>query len=271
MNPKLPTKEGAEGVGESLNFHDPEIISGLANRGMPRDAPFGYESMEHYYAVQQGRHKGPWTEKHQRMALGDTPGDESEEEVAMRDTWQDDMKEQQKIREMGTGGASAPSPMIPDQIKHPSPSEDDIHRKSADIAFSQLYKMAARFKCNKCGEYNHREYAHEGQNVIFDVCDHCGEMPSDMPPFVKSDSSMLAMLADKWFDEYTCECNAEDDALEGLSEEEVHAQAFSPEGHPRRLKWQKASDWDEDGNYYSKCGHCGVSATLDMQTMEWIH
>jgi hypothetical protein len=38
-NPRLPTEEGAKGVGRALNFHDPEIVSGFSHRGIPRDLP----------------------------------------------------------------------------------------------------------------------------------------------------------------------------------------------------------------------------------------
>lgn len=38
-NPRLPTKQGARGVGQALNFHNPEILSGFSHRGIPRDLP----------------------------------------------------------------------------------------------------------------------------------------------------------------------------------------------------------------------------------------
>lgn len=75
-------------------------------------------------------------------------------------------------------------------------------------------------------------------------------------------------LAEHWHQSNTCDCNAENDALEGLSDDEVREAAWSDRGHPRRLKWQKASELDEKG-YYSRCGHCGGQATLDLETGEW--
>ena len=76
-------------------------------------------------------------------------------------------------------------------------------------------------------------------------------------------------IAEHWHMSDTCECNNEDDALEGLSEEETNEMAFSAGGHPRRLKWPKGSGYVDDGNYYTRCGHCGVGSLLNMKTGEW--
>jgi len=46
-----------------------------------------------------------------------------------------------------------------------------------------VVKMATVWPC-KCGHQNKREFAKPGQQVIFDVCDECGEMPKDMPTFI---------------------------------------------------------------------------------------
>lgn len=59
-NPKKPTEKDADAVIDALDFHKPEVVSANTQRGLPRGAPLGYESMEHYYAVQQGK---PWPPK----------------------------------------------------------------------------------------------------------------------------------------------------------------------------------------------------------------
>jgi len=59
--------------------------------------------------------------------------------------------------------------------------------KSNDRAFLtgwEIAKMATVWPCTNCGHPNRRDFAKPGQQVIFDVCKNCGEMPKDMPTFI---------------------------------------------------------------------------------------
>ena len=87
----------------------------------------------------------------------------------------------------------------------------DEKKASNDRAFHTgwaIAKMATVWPCPNCGHPNRRDFAKPGQQVIHDVCNNCGEMPTDMPTFIDdgTDDLVSQILGDDFNpDEDTCE------------------------------------------------------------------
>jgi hypothetical protein len=144
MNPRLPKEGSLDGV-LSRNPDPPTM-----NAGMPRDP----DLLDRLKAMQmRDKLMGMGPEKMRTMLgdnhegdykhLFDTETNPHAFRHGIQDAGRDEIsqlhEELERIkmrREMEVGGASAPNPMIPDEIRYPT--EDDIHRKSADVAFSML-------------------------------------------------------------------------------------------------------------------------------------
>lgn len=154
MNPRLPKEGSLDGVlsrnpdPPAMNAgmpRDPDLLNRL-KRMQRRDALMGM-GPEKMQAMLEGSSEGDY--RH----LFDTDTNPHAFRHGIQDAGEDEIsqlhEELERIkmrREMEVGGASAPNPMIPDEIKYPT--QDDIHRKSADIAFSMLKRDDICPECN---------------------------------------------------------------------------------------------------------------------------